>query len=222
MSASSEAHLKLQNWLSPSFPTGAFSYSHGLEWAVEAGWVKDVASLERWLQDVLMLGSGRQDAIILQEAVRAAKNLQELEALNELALALAPSSERRLETVQQGNSFQRAIADGWSDKPPLFQPDEIAYAIAFGLAVAEHDIPLETAIPAFLNAFVSNLVSAAIRLSVIGQRDGQQLLSKLVPKIQTLCISLRHATTDDLGSATLGVDFASLKHEEQYSRLFRS
>jgi urease accessory protein len=222
MISSSEAHLKLQNWLSPSFPTGAFSYSHGLEWAVEAGWVKDAASLQKWLDDILMLGSGRQDAILLCETIRIASKPQELAALNELALALAPSSERRLETVQQGNSFQRAMADGWSDKPSLFQPNEIAYPIAFGLAVAEHGIPLETATPAFLNAFISNLISAAIRLSVIGQRDGQQLLSALLPQIQTLCADLKEATTDDLGFATLGVDFASLKHEEQYSRLFRS
>jgi urease accessory protein len=222
MIVSSEAHLKLQNWLSPSFPTGAFSYSHGLEWAVEAGWVKNAASLQQWLDDILMLGSGRQDAILLCEAIRVAFKPKELSALNELALALAPSSERRLEMVQQGNSFQRAMMDGWNGKLASLESAEIAYPIAFGLAVAEHDIQVETALPAFLNAFISNLISAAIRLSVIGQRDGQLLLSSLLPRIQTLCESVKDSTTDDLGSATLGVDFASLKHEEQYSRLFRS
>jgi urease accessory protein len=215
-----DAALKLQNWLSPAFPTGSFSYSHGLEYAVEAGWVKDHQSLQMWLEDILMFGSGKNDAIIIIEASRVAHEPEELSHLNALALALAPSSERRLETVQQGMSFQRGIADGWSDDIVTF--DEIAYPVAFGLAVAKHGIAVSNAVPAYLNAFLSGLISAGIRLSIIGQRDGQKLLAALAPKIVALSRSLQDSTLNDLGSATLGVDFASLKHEEQYSRLFRS
>jgi urease accessory protein len=217
-----DAHLKLQNWLSPAFPTGGFSYSHGLEWAVEAGWVLDATSLQAWLEDILMLGSGRQDAILISEAVRFATSPKQFDELNALALALAPSSERRLETVQQGNSFQRAIGESWNSENAITRFDEIAYPVAFGIAVAQHGIALSDAIPAFLNAFLSGLISAAIRLSIIGQRDGQKLLAALVPKIRILATDIGNTTLDDLGSATLGVDFASLKHEEQYSRLFRS
>jgi urease accessory protein len=216
------AHLKLQNWLSPAFPTGSFSYSHGLEWAVEAGWVTDRAGLQAWLEDILKFGSGRQEAILTSEAARVSGNPRELFELNCLALALSPSSERLLETVQQGNSFQRTIVESWGDFPGSCDFDDIAYPIAFGIAVSHHGIMLADAIPAYLNAFLSNLISAAIRLGVLGQRDGQSVLASLVPSIHALCLSTRDLTLDDLGSATLGVDFASLKHEQQYSRLFRS
>lgn len=215
--------LKLQIWLSSMFPVGSFAYSHGLEWAVEANWVTDKNSLSAWIGDILMLGSARNDAILIVETVRAVNDFNRLAEINELALALAPSSERLMESVQQGASFLEAIIESWpTELPPLLLKPPIAYPVAFGLALARHGIAPEMAVPAFLNAFLANLVSAAIRLRVIGQRDAQKILAALTPQISALTIRLANAGLDDLGSATLGVDFAALKHETQDGRLFRS
>ncbi len=219
-----EALLKLQSWLSPAFPVGAFSYSHGLEWAVEAGAVTNGETLLPWLEDVLCLGSGRNDAIFIAETVRAHGDAERVANLAELALAMAPSRERYLETAQQGASFAETIRNAWPAGAVVDQEHlaVIAYPIAFGMAVAEHQIPLADALPAYLNAFLSNLVSAAIRLSVIGQNDGQKIIMALLPRVSAIAAEAENATIDDLSSSASGVDFASLKHETQYSRLFRS
>jgi urease accessory protein len=225
-----DALLKLQSWLSPSFPTGAFSYSHGLEWAVEAGAVTDGASLRLWLEDILSIGSARNDAIIIAAIANAGKDADRIAEIAALALALAPSRERYLETVQQGASFRATIAQSWrmdgeapdSDTPDTATLGPVAFPIAFGMAVAQHGIPIEEALPAYLNAFLTNLVSAAIRLGVIGQGEGQSILAGLLPKISLVAAEAGKQSLDDIASAALGVDFASLQHETQYSRLFRS
>jgi urease accessory protein len=219
-----EALLKLQSWLSPAFPVGAFSYSHGLEWAAEAGHVSDGASFALWLEDVLSLGSGRNDAIFISETAKSHADPVRVAEIAELALAMAPSRERYLETSQQGQSFQSTIAAQWPSNPvaPADQLSVIAYPVAFGMAIAEHDIALSDALPAYLNAFASNLVSAAIRLSVIGQGEAQGIIRATLPLIQRIAQEAEAATLDDLSNAAFGVDFASLKHETQYSRLFRS
>ena len=204
--------LLLTVWLSPSFPVGAFAYSHGLEWAVEAGDVRDETTLVAWLRDLVEHGSARSDAILLAGAF--------------LALALSPSSERRLETTQQGRSFAEAIEAAWparglSDaRQKLGQ--EIAYPVAVGLACAAHDIPINRACEAFALGFVANLVSAAVRLSVVGQTQGQKALAALAAPVATLGVFAATSSLDNLGSASFRSDIASMRHETQYSRLFRS
>ena len=220
------ALLKLQSWLTPSFPVGAFSYSHGLEWAVETGLVRDGAGLRQWVDDVLTVGSGRSDAILLAASHSAYDDPERLALIGELALALAPSRERLLETQQQGTSFRDVMLQAWptqNDGTARQSPlGAIAYPIALGMAAGTHGIALADALPAFLNAFASNLVSAAIRLSVIGQTEAQAIIASLLPTVQSVAMEAQHATLDDLGNGALGVDFASMLHETQYSRLFRS
>jgi urease accessory protein len=222
------AHLPLLVWLSPSFPVGAFAYSHGLEWAHEAGDVVDAASLESWLADLLDHGAAHNDAILFVETHRTATagDGVRLTDLCELALALANSAERRLETGMQGDAFVSAIASTWPceavDRLREAAPRSVAYPVAVAVAAAGHGLPLPASLEAFLLGFVANLVSAALRLGIVGQTDGQRVTAALIPAVEALASSALHGTLDDLGGAAFRSDLATLRHETQYTRLFRS
>ena len=224
----SGSHLALMVWLSPAFPVGAFAYSHGLEWAHEAGDLTDAASLEDWLGSLLAFGSARNDAILFAAAYRASGNgdgatLTEIAAL---ALALATSPERQLETTTQGDAFVGAILRSWSCPAMALLKEvwsePVAYPVAVAVAAAGHEIPLEPALEAFGLNFVSSLVSAAVRLGVVGQTDGQRVTAALVPQVRRLAASAIEAGLDDLGGCAFRSDLAALRHETQYTRLFRS
>jgi urease accessory protein len=218
-------HLPLFAWLSPGFPVGAYAYSHGLEWAVEDGDISDEASLLAWLTDTLTHGAGRNDAILLAHAHRALHDSAAFATVNELALALAPSQELRLETAQQGRSFLDAALAAWPHPDLTDAADgitEIAYPVALGLAAAAHKIPLASTLPAFVLAFAQNLVSAAIRSAPIGQTAGMRTVNALMPLVQTIADDAETLTLDDIGSATFRADLGSFRHETQYTRLFRS
>ncbi len=222
ISMAESAHLPLAIWLSPAFPVGAFAYSHALEWAVESGAVRDAATLGTWIEDLLRCGSGRNDAILLAASHRAANDAAALMEINELALALAPSRERHLETSAQGAAFVIAMRAAWPCAALDALDGETAYPVALGAAAAGHHVPLAATLEHFLLAFTANLVSAAVRLGPIGQTDGQRVTAGALPAIHaTACFALT-STLDDLGSATLASDLASMQHETQYSRLFRS
>jgi urease accessory protein len=219
----------LHVWLSPSFPVGAFAYSQGLEQAVERGWVRDAAMLQAWLEDLVMHGSLGNDLVLLAAAWRATAegNAAALRAVAILSVALQPSAERHLETTQQGRSFIGAMASAWpcpatAKLEDLLRETDIGYPVAVGSATAGHGIALDDTLSAYALAFVSNAASAAIRLSVIGQTDGQRVVAALVPAIGIAVQRASRSSLDDLGSATLRADIASLAHETQYSRLFRS
>jgi urease accessory protein len=219
---------RLLIWLSPSFPVGAFAYSHGLELAADRGWVRNRDGLTAWLADLVAIGSLRNDLILLASAWRAAisSDLAALKDANDLALALQPSAERRLEAVTQGNAFLSTLLAAWPADTlqavaNVLSADS-AYPVAVGAGTAAHDVGLEGTLHAFGIALVGNLMSAAIRLSIVGQTDGQRVIASLVPAIAVAATAAVNATLDDLGSATLRSDLASLAHETQYSRLFRS
>lgn len=212
-------------WMSPSFPVGAFAFSHGLEKLVEDGIITGRHDLDEWLADLASIGSLRNDLILAAEAWRAAMALDalRLETASELALALQPSSERHLEAVTQGGSFLAAVRAAWpAPGLDMHRDGEVAYPIAVGLAAAAHGLPLRPVLSAYAVAFASNLVSAAIRLSVLGQTDGQRVLAAMLPLCREAAARAEMRSLDDLGSATLRTDLASLFHETQYSRLFRS
>ena len=220
--------LPLLAWLSPAYPVGAYAYSHGLEWAAEAGDIADEVSLAAWLADVLEHGAGRNDAVLLAAAYQAATAADHaaLVDVNDLALALAPSQELRLETRQQGHSFLDATLAAWevpllSDLAGAFD-DEVAYPVAVGLAAGAHGLPLPPTLEAFLLAFMQNLISAALRLAPIGQTGGTRVLARLAPVIAALAGKIPDLTLDDIGSATFRADLGSFLHETQYTRLFRS
>ena len=218
------AYLPLFVWLSPAFPVGGFAFSHGLEWAVEAGDIRDSATLGRWLDDLLRYGALRADAALLAAAWSRPDQASDI---NDLALALAPSAERRLETAAQGTAFLAAIATAWPS-PALqcysdtFAEREIAYPIALGLAARAHAIPLSATLPAFLIAALGNLVSAVLRLGPIGQSEAQAILARLTSPVADLAREIETSDCDDFGSCAWRSDIAAMRHETQYSRLFRS
>jgi urease accessory protein len=220
--------LPLFLWLSPAFPVGAFAYSHGLEWAVEAGDIADAASLGAWLDDLCAFGAPRTDAMLFAAAHRAvlAEDWAGLNNTNELAVALASSQERRLETTAQGAAFVVATRAAWDCEALAHLPaaggDPVAYPIAVGAAAAGHGFALESALPAFVVAVFANLVSAAVRLSAIGQTDGQRVLAALLPRLTLMASECVTANFDALGGCAFRSDIAALRHETQYSRLFRS
>ncbi|RVU21866.1 urease accessory protein UreF [Methylobacterium oryzihabitans] len=220
--------LLLLAWLSPGYPVGAYAYSHGLEWAVEAGDVCDEASLRDWLADVLAHGAGRNDTILAAHAHRAAAagDAPALAAVNHLALALAPSRELHLETSQQGRSFLDATAAAWP-VPPLAAlsaglDGPVAYPVAVGLAAGAHGIARATMLSGFLGAFVQNLVSAALRCAPIGQSAGTRVVAALTPRVAALAQEVESLGLDALGTATVRLDLGSFRHETQYTRIFRS
>lgn len=215
-------------WFSPSYPVGAFAYSHGLEWAQEAGDLTDAASLQSWLTDLIELGAARNDAILLNASWRAAKagQWQEVTNIAGLGLAMAASTERRMETVTQGNAFVLASRAAHPcdtlDQFRAHWAGDVPYPVAVAVTAAGHDVGLAEIMPAFVMGFTANLVSAAVRLGIVGQTDGQRVLAGLMPEISTLAQNAETATLDDLGSCAFRSDLASLRHETQYSRLFRS
>lgn len=225
--ASSQTLARLMLWLSPAYPVGGFSYSHGLEWTVEAGIVKDAATVGDWIEDVLVHGAGRTDAILLGEAWRAltAQDVPRFDAAAELAAALVPSAERRLETLAQGTAFLAATLAAWP-KPKLAKLAEngrqIAYPIAVGACAAVHGLPLVETAHAFIQAFAATLVSAGVRLIPLGQSDGLRVLARLEPLVARVVAAALAAPLDDVGGAAISVDISSMRHETQYTRLFRS
>ena len=207
--------LRLLAWLSPAFPTGAYAYSHGLEWSVECGDVSDGDTLRTWLADVLLHGPGRNDAILLRHAHRAEDDYA---TLNDLAAAIAPSRERRIETLDQGSAF---IASAAAWHPPEL-PERVAYPVAVGALAGRHGIGEDITAAAYLQAFTVNLISAAVRLVPLGQSTGLRVLAVLEPTILHVAAESRAATLDDLGGCAFRSDLAAMRHETQYTRLFRS
>ena len=226
------ALYRLMTWLSPAFPIGAYTHSSGLEWAVDEGLVVKQTGLADWIADVLVSGSGHSDALFFAHAYRAAASSDSggLLEIAELAAALHPSRERRLEATAQGAAFRR-IASATADCPGLaqltqFDDDMLCYPIVVATLAAGHEVPLASALTAYLHALVSNLVSAAQRLIPLGQTEGQKAIASLEPVVATMVADIVAGLNDDLiealGSATLMADFASLAHETQYTRLFRT
>ncbi len=233
---SQAALYRLLAFLSPAFPIGAFTYSHGLEQIIEEGDVRDAASLEAWLRDVLTYGAGRSDAILLKQAasVSCSGDAAALKELVELGLALQPSKERHLESSAQGTAFLSTVKNAWppnadNEAARLFESlsgkdglQEWPYPVAVGLTVAAWEIDIRAAITGFLHAFAANLISAAVRAVPLGQTDGQKVLAALEPIIFSVTEDALEAGLEDLGTCTFLTDIASMAHETKYSRLFRS
>ena len=222
------ALYRLMTWLSPSFPVGAFSYSSGIEWAVEAGDITDAASLRQWLRSMLVDGAGICDSTFLAHTHRAAAANDDatLREIAELASAFAPSRERHLETTAQGRAFIEIARAAWHhaalDRLIAACEGNFVYPVAVGVVSAAHCIPLALTLHAFLHAVVSNWISAGARLVPLGQTDSQRVLAQLEGDVDATAKRALSASLDDLGSATFRADLAGMRHEAQYTRLFRS
>ncbi|WP_341703540.1 urease accessory protein UreF [Ferrovibrio sp.] len=218
---------RLMAWFSPGYPIGAFSYSHGIEYAVETGVVKTAADLSQWIGHVLRHGAGWVDAVLLKEAYAAADDPAALADLADLAAAWRGSQEMALEANQQGGSFLSVTRATWGhpalDDFAQSRGDEpVPLCIAVGLAAAAHRLDLPAVLAAYLHAFAANLVSAAVRLIPLGQTDGQRALAALLPVVDSVLPCALACPLEDCGTAAPMVDLCSMRHETQYTRLFRS
>lgn len=196
--------VTLAQWLSPGFPVGAFAYSHGLE---AAG--IEPAGLRAWLEDLLEHGTGWSDAVLIRNAMSP-------DAPDE-ARARCASAERLMETETLGAAFAGQMRAVWGMDLP-----DMPYAVAFGRAVAHHDLPLETAIAMYLHAFAGNLIAAAQRLMPLGQTEAQAILHGLTPLCHAIAARSEGATFDDITSTCFAADIAAMHHETQTARMFRT
>lgn len=221
------AQIRLLSWLSPAFPIGGFAYSQGFETAIAKGAITTIEDVAHWVEGLLHAGAIKADAIALCLAARAVwqDDPEGFAAIAELVLALQVSSERDKETREQAQSLLIS-ARAW----PVAMPDwltealarPIALPVAFGGLAGVHGIDVPSACAGYVNAFVSQQISVAIRLVPLGQSDGLALLAQLEPKIAALAQSAQQATIEDIGTIGYGADIASLTHEDLSVRIFRS
>lgn len=230
-SISDPALYRLMTWLSPGFPVGSYTYSHGIEYAVEAGLVGDRESLSQWIAEILLRGSGRVDGMFVTAAWSAVA-LDDAEALarvSEIAEVFRGTAETAMESLAQGKAFLDAVRGAWPD-PRLddWSRDLSAanrsptYPVAVGVAAALAGVPRRSAVCAYLHAFAANLVSAGVRLVPLGQSDGLRVMAALEEAVEAASDNALNGDLEDIGTATFMVDWTSMQHETQYTRLFRS
>ena len=205
--------MTVMQWMSPAFPIGAFAYSHGLEWAIDKDHVSNGEKLQKWITDLLEYGSLRTDAIFISLILRG----HDVRKMNELSMALCPAGERLLETKLHGSAFAKVIEDVW-------QQDicELSLPIAVALAAKNQSIEQDLILPAYLHAFCSNLISAAIRLIPIGQTEGQRIMLELYTTISDLVQTASESEIDDLNSACFFSDVSAMEHEYLQPRIFKT
>jgi urease accessory protein len=222
------ALCRLMTWLSPAYPVGAFSYSSGLEWAVESGDINDAETLRRWIETLLSDGAGMSDGIFFCSTYRAIVAVDDaaLTRAAELAAALVPTRERYHETTALGRAFVEITRTAWPcpglDHLVAIWRGAIAYPVAVAAACAGHGVALGPALHAFLTAIAANWVSAGIRLVPLGHTDGQRVLHALEPAIASSAQRALATRLDEVGTATFRADLAGIRHETQQTRLFRS
>ncbi len=223
-----EALYILSAWFSPSYPVGAFSYSHGLEMAVEKGLITDQISSENFVRHILTHGAGQLDAQLLSAAYKAAQSDDDkaLKEVAELSAVFGATKELTLESHAQGAAFLKVTRDCWPntalDRLVKAWPGPYAYSISVGVAAAGAKLALEATLTAYLHGFAANLVSALVRLVPLGQTDGQKTTTALMATITQLAQNPPAGNLDQLASSTQMLDFFSMQHEDQYTRLFRS
>ncbi len=224
MSTDATALYRLLAWASPAFPIGAFSYSHGLEAAAADGAVRDRATLQTWIAATIAQGSGRVDADILRDAWRtaAAGDDAAFVEINRRGVAYRATAELALESSQQGGAFAAAYSAAWNPGSAIANDDGYCHAAVFGAAAARAGASLEATLTAYLQALAANLMSAGLRLGIVGQSDGQRILAALEPVVAAAVAASITRDRHDFGSATFALDLASMAHETLYTRLFRS
>ncbi|KQQ88748.1 urease accessory protein UreF [Aureimonas sp. Leaf324] len=207
--------LKLQTWLSPAFPIGAFGYSHGLEAAIADGLLQTGVECEGWIATLLQHGSGWNDLVLLAAAYRA--DASELAEITELGLAMSGSAERRREAMDLGIAFAEASVP-WGGGPS----HAATYPVAVGVLACREGLPLAAVCAAFAHAFAANLLSVCVRLVPLGQREAVAILRRLEPVLEAVARRAAASTLDDLGSAAILSEIQAMRHETLETRLFRS
>jgi urease accessory protein len=219
------ALLRLLQLASPALPVGAYAYSQGLEWAVEAGWVTDEATLGRWLDEQLTESFGRVDLPILSRLHRAAREGDDAELRRWSRELVARRETRELvaDDRDRGRALARLLRDLgvgaaalWADR------DDAPFAALAALAATAWNVPLEPALHAHAFGWLENQVLAGVKLIPLGQVAGQRLLLTLTPRIPAVVAAALALDDDDIGGTLPILAIASSLHETQYTRLFRS
>ena len=205
--------LSLTQWLSPSFPLGAFAYSHALELAMSEAKVCDAKTLKSWVSQTLTYGGGKTDAWLLAMTLSGADACE----MADLAQALAGTRERWMETSEQGAAFVRTVAQMGGP-----QIENCALPVAVGQAALNLDVDSKTVISLYLHSFTSNLVSAAVRFVPLGQSVGQSVLAQLHTEIAAQAHAALGATIEGLSTCALAADLGAARHEDMDVRLFKS
>lgn len=220
------ALYRLMTWLSPSYPVGAYAFSHGLENAVDCDFVHDRDTALEWIRDLVLHGNGRADLVFLKEAWEARGDPKALASISRHAVAFQTTSELRTESVAQGRAFAQVSRNAWQTRKLDAVLDATgeapAYPVVVGAVAAAHDVARESTMLAFAHAFAANLVSAAVRLVPLGQTDGQRMTAALEGDVTAAVGDACTLTRDTVFNATIYSDICSMNHETQYTRLFRS
>jgi urease accessory protein len=222
----SPGFYRLFAWLSPGFPTGAFSYSHGLEAVAADGTVRDRGSLENWIAAVITHGSGRVDADILRDAYMAGRagDAVAFACANRRGLAYRSTAELALESGAQGEAMLTTLRAAWPESVRGWEVDEggICHAAIVGWAAARAGVSLIDALVLYLQSLGANLMTAGLRLGLLGQTEGQRILAALEPVVAAAAAAAITRDEADFGAVTFAADLASMAHETLYTRLFRS
>ena len=212
MTATPAEHLLiLQNWFSPAFPVGAFSYSGGLETAIARGAVHDRDSLADWLTVSLLNGTAFTDTVCLRAALAGGE-------VNDLCLALCAGAERYQETTELGAAFANVMRE----TQDIDLPEGLAYPVAVGLAARALGLAPQATLAAFLQGFCMNQISVAVRAVPIGQMEGQSCLRSLMPVIERALETVMVTSPDEMGSFALAGDLSALEHETAEQRIYRT
>lgn len=220
------ALLYLLQLVSPALPVGAYSYSEGLEILVEQGRISDRHTLQNWLSQELRDGSIRIETAILWRAYHCLtrSDLVGLNYWNQWLSATRETRELRQQNWQMGQSLCRLLAELSPGLRPQLENIGLPCNFAIAFALASHDAAItpETALVGYLYSWSANLISAGVRLIPLGQTEGQQIQRSLYPCLIATVQEISQLTDDDLGSCSWGLSLASMTHETQYTRLFRS
>ncbi len=217
--------LSLLQLVSPALPVGAYSYSEGIETLVEGGIINCDRTLKHWLEQELSYGSIRTEAAVMLRAYKATV-LQDRTALiywNNWLSAARETSELRASSWQMGQSLRRLLLAMKPEKAQsICLPGECNYAICLGIAAALEQIEAKSVILGYLHSWASNLITAGVKLIPLGQTAGQILLHELHINISDAATEIISLEDDELNSCSWGLALASMAHETQYTRLFRS
>ncbi len=225
MNTEPSALLHLMRLVSPALPVGAYVYSQGLETAVNQGWVHNADSAEQWLRGILAIGVGRLEAPVFLRLFDAwdQNDVDAVTKWNQFLQASRETSELLLEDTQMGAALMRLLKDlkvGQAQIENFTSPT--SFVTAFALAAHHWQIEKNLALQGLLWSWLENQVAAAIKLVPLGQTQGQQLLLKLTPAVQNAAANAQSIDDADIGWSLPRLAMASMLHEHQYSRLFRS
>ena len=201
----------LQTWFSPLFPVGSFSYSHGLEAMINDNLIKSKEDILEYLKCILKYGSGKNDIILIKYAYQG-------EEINDLALSLCPTKERKIESIEMGNSFRKVLEDSWNYKIQ----ENTAYPVSVGKAAKYFKIPLNLTIISYLQSFASNLINVCIKHIPIGQKAGQDCIIQMYDLIREIENESKNLELEDLGGVCFNSDIYSIKHENLKTRIYKT